>query len=136
MKRFRRWTSVVLLAVVAVIFPLGVVAQWAGGTIYDSDAFSQRSVELLNSPAVQRLLATRLTEQLARSGNQQALAFRPAVQLAIEAVIDTDTFRSIFRTAVRRTHQALLEGRSGDAGLDLSDSVSIIAASLQLPSAP
>ena len=47
---------------------------------------------------------------------------------------DTDTFRSIFRTAIRRTHQALLEGRSGTDGLDLSDSVAIITASMQLPS--
>ncbi len=50
------------------------------------------------------------TEQLARSGNQNAIAFRPAVVLAIETVVDTDTFRSIFRTAIRRTHEALLQG--------------------------
>ena len=124
----------VLLAVVAVAFPLGVLAFWAGSTIYDSDSFSQRAVELLNSQAVRRQLSLRLTEQLVRSGNQQALAFRPAVELAIEAVADTDTFRSIFRTAIRRTHQALLEGRSGTDGLDLSDSVAIITASMQLPS--
>src|SRR5262245_49173137 len=113
MKRLRAWSSVVLLAVVAVIFPLGVLAFWAGSTLYDSDSFSQRATELLNSPAVRRQLSLRLTEQLVRSGNQQALAFRPAVELAIEAVADTETFRSIFRTAIRRTHEALLEGRSG-----------------------
>jgi hypothetical protein len=42
-------------------------------------------------------------EQLARNGNQNAIAFRPAVVLAIETVVDTDTYRSIFRSAVRRT---------------------------------
>jgi hypothetical protein len=89
---------------------------------------------MLNDPAVRRELAKRLTEQLVLSGNQQAVAFRPAFQLAIEAAIDTDTFRSIFRTAVRRTHEAILTNHEGGAGLNLSDSITIIASTLQLPS--
>ena len=87
-------------------------------------------MSVLDSPAVRRELADRLTEQLARSGNQNAIAFRPAVVLAVETVVDTDTFRSIFRTAIRRTHEALLLGGSGSSGLDLSDSFAIVAASL------
>ena len=79
---------------------------------------------------------SRLTEQLARAGNQNAVNFRPAFQLAVEAAIDTDTFRSIFRTAVHRTHQAVLASNQGDdaSALDLSDSVSLIVANLSLPS--
>ncbi len=101
--------------------------------MYDSDRFSERTVDLLNSSAVRHKLAERLTEQLAQSGNRQAVNFRPAYTLAIEAVIQTDSFRSIFRTAVRRTHASLLAGHPDGAALDLSDSVSIIASTLQLP---
>jgi hypothetical protein len=133
MGRLRSVTSTVLLVLVGVILPIGVVAGWAETTIYDSDSFSQRAVSILDSPAVRRELADRLTEQLARSGNQNAIAFRPAVVLAIDAVVDTDTFRSIFRTAIRRTHEALLQGSNGSSGLDLSDSFAIVAASLQVP---
>ena len=75
-------------------------------------------------------MATTLTEQLARNGNQQAVNFRPAFELAVEAGINTDTFRSIFRTAVERTHQALLEGQADGAGLNLSDSIAIITSTL------
>jgi len=110
-----------------------VLASWARNTVFDSPTFSKRAVELLDSQAVRRELAQRLTEQLIRSGNQQAISFRPAYQLAIEAAVDTDTFRSIFRTAIRRTHQAILEGTGGSAGLDLADSVAIITSTLQLP---
>ena len=81
---------------------------------------------------MRREVADRLTEQLARSGNEQAIAFRPAVILALESVVDTDTFRSIFRDAIRRTHEALLAGRGAGAGLDLSDSLAIVSASLEL----
>ena len=116
-----------------ILLPVAVVAGWANSTIYDSQEFSGRVVALLDSTAVRHQMATRLTEQLARSGNQQAVNFRPAFELAVEAAIDTDTFRSIFRTAVLRTHEALLQGQAGDAGLNLSDSVAIIANTLQLP---
>jgi hypothetical protein len=59
---------------------------------------------------------------------------RPAVALAVETVVDTDTFRSIFRTAIRRTHEALLRAVRLDRP-DLSDSFAIVTASLQAPSA-
>ncbi|HKA04719.1 MAG TPA: hypothetical protein VKD67_10325, partial [Acidimicrobiales bacterium] len=130
MRRIAIWVLVVLAGL---LFLVTVVASWARNTVYDSETFSKRAVELLDSAAVRRELASRLTEQLIRSGNQQAISFRPAYQLAIEAAIDTDTFRSIFRTAIRRTHEAILAGQDGSAGLDLADSVAIISSTLQLP---
>jgi hypothetical protein len=102
----RRVTSIVLVVVAGVLFPVFVIFTWADSTLYDSNNFSQRSVEPLDSEAVRRELSRRLTGQLVRAGNQQATEFRPAFELALEAVIDTDTFKSIFRNAVRRTHEA------------------------------
>ena len=122
-----------MLAVAGISLSIGLVAGWAHATLYHSDRFSQRTVDLLNSPTVRHELAERLTTQLALSGNRQAINFRPAYTLAIEAVIQTDSFRSIFRTVVRRTHASLLAGNADGAALDLSDSVSIIASTLQLP---
>src|SRR5712692_372656 len=128
----RRVASAVLLVVAGVLFPLLVVANWAGTTVYDSDTFSDRAVEPLNSEAVRRELARRLTEQLAQAGNQQATAFRPAFELALEGVIDSDTLRSIFRNAIRRTHQAILAGEGGEQGLDLGASFAVITSGLQI----
>jgi hypothetical protein len=122
-----------MLVLAAVFLFVGLLSAWANTTVYDSATFSERTVDMLNEPAVRRELAKRLTEQLALSGNQQAVEFRPAFQLAIEAAVDTDTFRSIFRTAVRRTHAAILSNEAGGSGLNLSDSISIIASTLQLP---
>src|SRR6266511_367522 len=127
----RRVESMVLLVVAGFLFPLVVIANWAGSTLYDSDAFSARAVEPLNSEAVRRELARRLTEQLVQAGNQQATSFRPAFELALEGVIDTDTFKSIFRNAVRRTHEAIISGQGGGRGLDLGASFSLITSSIQ-----
>jgi hypothetical protein len=132
--RTRTRISVVLIVISGLLLPVGLLSLWANSTIYDSTTFSERSVDLLNSPSVRKEVADRITEQLARGGNQQAVNFRPAFQLAVEAAIDTDTFRSIFRTAIKRTHEAILVDQSqGTSGLDLSDSFAIIASTLQLP---
>ena len=129
----RRVASIVLLVVAGFAFPVLVLANWAGSTLYDSDTFSERAVEPLNSQAVRTELARRLTAQLVEAGNQQATSFRPAFELALEGVIDTDTFKSIFRNAVRRTHESIIEQGEGGGrrGLDLGASFALITSSLQ-----
>ncbi len=135
MQRVRSGLSTALLVLSGVLVPIGVIAAWADSTIYDSATFSRRAVQLLDSSSVRREVAERLTEQLARAGNEQAIAFRPAAILAVEAVVDTDTFRSIFRTAIRQTHESLIDGLGGAGGLDLSDSFALVSASLEQQSA-
>jgi hypothetical protein len=130
----RRVASTVLLVVAGLMLPVAILANWAGNNLYDSDAFSARAVAPLNSEAVRKELAQRLTEQLVQAGNQQATSFRPAFELALEGVIDTDTFKSIFRNAVRQTHKAVLAGGSGGRGLDLGASFALITSSLQTSS--
>ncbi len=132
--RWRRVASIVLLVISGILLPLGLLSGWANSTLFDSVTFSQRSVDLLSEPAVRKVLAAKLTEQLALKGNDQAVNFRPGFQLAVEAVIDTDTFKSIFRTAVSRTHAAILAGQTQGQALNLSDSIAIISSTLQLPS--
>jgi hypothetical protein len=134
-RRAPGWLSGSLSVLACVLFGIGVLASWAGTVAYDSDTFADRSVAMLDEPEVRRELADRLTSELARAGNQNAVNFRPAFQLATEAAIDTDTFRSLFRTAVKRTHQAVVASPDdGTTGLDLSDSVTIIVSNLSLPS--
>ena len=127
----RRVASTILLVVAGLMLPVAVLANWAGNNLYDSDSFSARAVEPLNSEAVRKELAHRLTDQLIQAGNQQATSFRPAFELALQGVIDTDTFKSIFRNAVRQTHMAVIEGGSGSRGLDLGASFALITSSLQ-----
>src|SRR5262245_43714779 len=129
----RRVASVILLAVAGLMFPVGILAAWAQSTLYDSEAFSERAVEPLNSQAVRTELARRLTAQLVEAGNQQATEFRPAFELALQGLIDTDTFKQIFRNAVRRTHEAIIQQGDGGGrnGLDLGASFALITSSLQ-----
>ncbi len=128
----RRMISVLLLVSAAVLFPIGVAADWAHVTVYDSSTFADRATSLLDSPAVRQQLAARLTEQLAIAGYPEAVNFRPGLQLVIETAVDTDTFRSIFRASLRRAHAAVLAGGSGGPGLDLGDSATLLTSTAAL----
>jgi hypothetical protein len=128
----RRALIPVLLVIVGVGLFVGGVGLWAQNTLYDSDAFAGRVTSILKSGDVRREISERLTEQLVRSGNQQAISFRPAFETGIDSALNTDTFRSIFRGAIKTAHADVLKGGSGGAGINLSESVSIIASTLQL----
>src|SRR4051794_33188345 len=110
MRRFRPAISVALFVLVGLLVAISALSFWAGSTIFDSDTFSRRAVEVLDSEVARKELASKLTEQLALSGNQQAINFRPAFQFAVEVATDTDTFRTIFRNAVKKVHESILAG--------------------------
>ncbi|MEN9644150.1 MAG: hypothetical protein RL238_819 [Actinomycetota bacterium] len=129
--RIRRWTSVVLAAVASLSLAVGLLAAWALSTVFDAGTMSRRAVHALDSEAVRHEVAVQLTDQLVQSGNREIIAFRPAALLTVEALVDTDAFKSIFATAVRRTHSSLIAG-DGASGLDLSDSLALLAEGLQL----
>ena len=130
----RRALVPVLLVLTGVLLFVGGLALWAHSTIYNSSTFARRATSILDSQAVRQEVAERLTTELVRAGNQQAISFRPAFEAAIEAALDTDTVRSIFRNAIRTVHADVLRGGSGSSGINLSDSISVITSTLQLPS--
>ncbi len=129
--RRRLRVSVVLAVVTGVLVGTGFMAVWLDRTLSDSDVLARRATLALESRAVRNAIAVELTDELARAGVRSILAVRPAAIAAIEAVIQTETFRSIFAAAVGGTHRAMVSG--GDpVGLDLSESLSLIADGLRL----
>jgi hypothetical protein len=122
----------VLLVFVGIGLFVGGVGLWARGTLFNSGVFARRVTSMLDSQDVRHEISTRLTEQLVRSGNEQAISFRPAFETGIESALETDTFHSIFRGAIRTAHADLLSGGSGGGGINLSESVSVIASTLRL----
>lgn len=131
--RVRRVLSVVLAALAALSLSVALIGAWVQSTLFDASTLSRRSVHALDSEAVRHEVAVQLTDQLVKSGNRQVIAFRPAAQLTVEALVDSDAFKSLFATAVRRTHASLLAG-TGAKGLDLSDTLQLLASGLSLNS--
>ena len=134
--RLRRWSSAASLVLACVIFSVGLLALWAHDVVYNSNSFADRSVSMLKEPAVRTELASRITEQLAQAGNQNAVNFRPAVPAGGRG---RDRHRHV---PIDLPHRGVpdprghpREPRTNDsAALNLSDSVSIIVSNLSLPS--
>ena len=120
-----------LACVAALGLAVGLLTAWVVSTVFDAGTLSRRAVHALDSEAVRHEVAIQLTDQLVKNGNREVIAFKPAALLTVEALVDTDAFKSIFATAVRRTHSALIAGNEAK-GLDLSDSLSLLAEGLQL----
>ncbi len=134
MRRFRPALSTACFAVVALGLATSLLTFWAHATVYDSDDFSGRAVQLLDSPAVRHEVADRVTTSLARSGYRPAVELRPALQFAVEVAVDTEAFRSILRRSIESFHEALMGERGAPGGLDLSDALSVVTSTVQLPS--
>ena len=69
--------SRVLGVVGAVLIPVAVLVGWVDTTVFDAGTMSERAVKSLDSEAVRHEVAIQLTDQLARRGNREAIAFRP-----------------------------------------------------------
>ncbi|MEN0130521.1 MAG: hypothetical protein AAGC49_13835, partial [Brevundimonas sp.] len=57
--RVRQWTAVVLIAIGALLAPLGLVASWAERTITDTDRYVETVAPLADDPQVQQALINR-----------------------------------------------------------------------------
>lgn len=129
--RSRQISSVVLAVLAGLLFASAFVVVWVERTVFDAEHFSRRAVLALESEPVRHAVAVELTDELASRGNQAVLAARPAAIAVVEALINTDAFQSIFADATRAAHESLLVGE-GATGLDLSESLSLLANGLEL----
>ncbi len=130
-QKWRRAASIVLAVVTALSLTGGLIGVWVNDAVFNADGMARRSVHALDSEAVRLELSRQLTDQLVKGGNREVIAFRPAAELTVELLIDSDPFKSLFSSAVRRLHGALLSGTAND-GLDLSASLGLLASGLQL----
>jgi hypothetical protein len=105
---------------------------WAQDTVLSSTRFADNSVRLLESTAVRSALADAITEKLVESGPSRLASFQTVLHPAIEQLLNTDVFRSIFRTAIVRAQDAILTEDGNAAAINLSSALSVLSGSLQV----
>jgi hypothetical protein len=109
------------------------VALWARIHLYDQDRFADHAVQALEEPAVRRALTARIVQEILVAGPPESVAIRPLVELVTATVVDSVTFREIYRDAVLRLHHDLFEeGESGPPlALTLVDAMIVITAFIE-----
>ncbi|MEX1217098.1 MAG: hypothetical protein WEA11_01105 [Acidimicrobiales bacterium] len=112
-------------------FTLGVTAMWARMTVFDSARFSERADSVLDSNAVRSTLANDFTDAIINTGPSSLASFRTVIRAALDPIMETPAFRTIFRKAIANGHDSLFTRNGNAAVINLSEGLNVLAGSLQ-----
>ena len=128
--RARRAGSIACAVLLVLSLTLGVTAQWARMTVFDSARFAQRASEMLDSPVVRSTLADQLTQVVVDAGPSSLASFQTVIRSALDPIMQTPTFRRMFRRALDNAHDYLFTRDGAAAVINLSQALSVLSGSL------
>lgn len=115
----------------AVTFTLGVTSVWARMTVFDSARFAERADKILDSDAVRAVLADELTNAIINAGPSNLAGFRTIIRTALDPIMQTPTFRAIFRRSLDSAHDYVFTRNGNAAVVNLSEGLNVLTGSLQ-----
>ena len=77
-------------------------------------------------------LADAITEQLVETGPSRLASFQTVLHPAVEQLLTTEVFQSIFRTAIISAQDAILTEEGNSAAINLSAALGVLSGSLQV----
>ncbi len=107
-----------ILCVAGLVF--GVVFTYASRTLFDASRFSQRTAASLSEPAVARVVAGEVTDQIIES-RRDLTAYRPVILATVEYVVSSAPFRALVRRAAKRAHATLISEGGENLSLAVAD---------------
>ena len=127
----RHLGSVICAVLFFVTFTLGVTSVWTRMTVFDSARFAERADQILDSDVVRAKLADEFTTAIVNSGPSNLASFRTIIRTALDPIMQTPTFRAIFRRSLDTSHDYLFTRDGNAAVVNLSEGLSVLAGSLQ-----
>jgi hypothetical protein len=120
MKRLRPVAATVcgVLCVAGLVF--GVVFTYTARTLFDATRFSQRAADSLTEPAIARVVASQVTDQIL-AARRDLVAFRPVILGTVEYVVSSAPFRAVVRRAVKTGHETLISQTGETLSLTVGD---------------
>ena len=145
-QRWRTVVATVLIALACVLAPLGVVAVWADNTVTNSDRYVETVAPLIDDPAVQNALADRITAEIFKYVDVEAVTketfdaiaargLPPRIAAQLDAltgpivngvqsftrtqvgkVVSSDAFAAAWVEANRVAHTELVKALTGQGG--------------------
>ncbi len=130
--RARRAGSIACAVLLVFSLTIGVTAQWARMTVFDSSRFAERASQMLDSDVVRSALADEITNVIVDSGPSNLASFRTVIRAAMDPIMQTSTFRRIFRRALDTSHDYLFTRSGASAVINLSQALAVLSGSLQV----
>ncbi|MEA2331491.1 MAG: hypothetical protein QOH58_1629 [Thermoleophilaceae bacterium] len=115
-----------LVVLGALLLLAGTVALYAREQVIDREAFADRAVEALDDDGVRRLVAREIVVNLIDRGSTDLVAARPLVESVVDAVVQTQAFRRVFRRAALEANKIFFDRDRDNALVDLGDAATVI----------
>jgi hypothetical protein len=123
--RVRRRISIVLACVGAVIVLGGGLVAYAGHVLSNSRQFATRATSALGDGSMRALIARRVTAEIV-AARSELIAVRPLIESAVDAVVRSAPFQSVFEGAVYDLHRSVFSSGNDTFTLRLAD-VAVLA---------
>ncbi|HEY6779806.1 MAG TPA: hypothetical protein VI111_02565, partial [Thermoleophilaceae bacterium] len=122
----RGLASSVLAVLAAVLLVLGTVAWYARSQVIDQRAFADRAAAALDDDDVRELVSREIVTGLVDRGSADLVAARPLLETIVDAALQTQPFRRLFRTAAVEANKTFFVRDHESVALDLSDAVEVV----------
>lgn len=120
MIRLRKKLSLTLLSFGSLFFIIGLLLAYADRSVFRADPFANRVAHSLDEPEVAEFLASKITDAVIGEV-EDLIAVRPVILAAVRAIVPSDAFQAVVKTAAETTHRIFFT-ESGEAVLlTLSD---------------
>ena len=118
--------SIVLVVVGALLLFAGTVTLYAREEVIDREAFADRAVAALDDDGVRHLVSREIVVNLVDRGSTDLVAARPLLESVVEAIVQTQPFRSVFRRAALEANQVFFVRERSDTLVNLGDAATVL----------
>src|SRR3954449_5763145 len=123
--------SVACAVLAVLLLASGGIFLYLRDQLLSADHFADRAVKALRHKEVKRAVAERIVTEAIDRGNPDLLSARPIVRSAVEIVITTPQFESLFRAAVRQSHRVLFDTKKPTVAVDLRDAEKLLVPAIK-----
>jgi hypothetical protein len=123
--------AAILVVVGAALLFAGTIAFYAREEIIDREAFADRALIALEDDGVRRVVGREIVVNAIERGSTDLVAARPLLESVVEAVLQTEPFRRIFRAAALETNRVFFVREKTNALFDLGDAAEVVQFALR-----
>src|SRR4051794_31249286 len=123
--------SLVCAVLAVLLLAAGGIFLYLRVQLLSPDHFADRAVHALRHKEVRRAVAERIVTEAIDRGNPDLLSARPVVRQAVEIVIATPPFESLFRAGVRQAHRVLFDTNKPTVAVDLRDAERLLVPAIK-----
>jgi hypothetical protein len=118
-----------VLSVAGLLF--GTTYTYVARTLFNPDVFSTRVADGLAQPALARVVASELADQIV-AVRKDLIAYRPLIVGSLERVVASAPFRAVVKRAVKRSHETVISETGKQIQLSLADGGLIVRSALSM----